>query len=910
MGGQKLEATIVVVGVTTSGDAGVRGILLTDLEGSTQHLKTLGDAYPAQLSRHLELLRSAVNDFGGIEVGSEGDSISAVFASPSSALNAAISAQRSLANETWPDRPWRVRMAVHAGVITIGPGGAVGVSLHEAARIRDAGHGGQILITDDARALVADVTDVEFVDLGVHEFRDVDVPVRIWQVATADLTREFPPLRATVTRVVPRAPTSFLGRVNEIAEIRSALDGNRLLTLVGPGGSGKTRLAMEVASRSDTFDAVFAVELASVASDDLVIPSVCSSLDVTDSPDIDTIASTIRDRRVLLVLDNCEHVIEASAELAGALLRRCSALRILATSRSALRIAGEHMWQTPRLESSDASALFAARAAAIVGPETAASMDTASVEAICERLEGSPLAVELAAARLRSLSLKELDARLNDQLGVLTGGVRDAPRHETLRATIDWSHRLLTEDEQRLLRRLSVFVGGFSLEPVEAVAEGRGRRTIESLDGLVLKSLVEFDGSTDRYRILEPIRQFAQERLDDWGEASSVRNRHAEWVARLVTQGGREYFSDEIGWTARIRREEGNIGAALGWVFESEQSDLALRIVGGLGLFWFFLQRKDHGVWVPRAMEHLTRVSDRIRARTLLAAGTAYTGGWPTGGGPRRLGEAIAWLREATASYRAQENAPGLASALFWQARALALSGDLAGAKPIFQEADAVYTRLTNVAGMGWCRSWLGVYAREEGNLAAAEAIQLDVLSLGQRYGVQSIVGGAYGELALVAIERGQEDVAQDHLSAAIETFRTLGNDMLMSGYLFRRAAWTSRMDAVAAARDVVEGLSIGASLEGAVGTAAFLTAADLLLTAGRLHQALVVAAFARKTDPDAEIPPVYSRVRWVELEEALGTSDGEVAKADARRLGLGEVVASAMVWLTEAYALEPDRAT
>jgi predicted ATPase/class 3 adenylate cyclase len=543
--------------------SGILTMLFTDIEGSSDGIRTLGtDKWEAVLEHHTGIVRKALASHGGFEVRSEGDAFFAVFTSPSAALAAAAEMQRGLSEAPWPhEAQVRVRMGVHTGEARPASASSgfdyVGFEVTRAARIAAAAHGGQVLVSDTTESLVSDMLNLGLAlrDLGEHRFKDLARPQRIYQLLAEGLPESFPMLRSldSTPNNLPTQTTTFIGRERELASAVERLQTTRLLTLTGPGGSGKTRLALHLgADLLERFsDGVWLVELAPVTDPAGIAPTVAAAAHISEQPGrptLDTISDWLRSRRVLLVIDNCEHLIAACADLAGSLLRSCPLLTIIATSREGLNVSGEALMPVPslRLPAGDtlpplyelreyeAISLFVARCSAFQ-PEFALTEDNAAdVVRICRRLDGVPLALELAAARVRVLSVAQVAERLDDRFRLLTGGGRNAvARQQTLRGLIDWSYDLLTESERLLLRRLSIFVGGSTLESAEAVCSGEGidrDGILELLAHLVDKSLVlKLDrASAARYAMLETIREYARERLVDSGEADALRRRHFE----------------------------------------------------------------------------------------------------------------------------------------------------------------------------------------------------------------------------------------------------------------------------------------------------------------------------------------------------------------------------------------------
>lgn len=549
--------------------AGTVTFLLTDVEGSS----ALWEKEPTAASlieRHKGLLADAVAAHGGahpLEQG-EGDSIVAVFDRATSALAAAVDGQRALTSEPWPaGSAVRVRMALHSGEASPSADGTyAGPVLNRCARLRSLGHGGQILTSDATHDLVLDGdADVELRDLGVHRLKDLSRPERVWEVSAPGLASSFAPLRSldASPNNLPVQLSSFVGRDDDIEFTAKLLSETRLLTLTGSGGCGKTRLALRVAAEvSDQFrDGVWWVALAPLSGGESVAIAVADAMGVRippDRPAIDVVVNQLRERAALVVLDNCEHVVGAAAELADRLLRAAPRTRMLATSRESLAVEGEVTWRVPslplpppsevlteQLTQYSAVQLFIERALQ-VRPNFAVTNDNApAVAEICHRLDGIPLAIELAAARTRVLPPERIAAELDDRFRLLAGGARSAlPRHQTLLASIDWSHDRLDPAERALFRRLGTFAGGFTLDAAEAVGAGPGVERFEVLDVLAQlanKSLVQPDesisiGSGERYLLLETIREYALDRLEEAGESTSVRHRHLAWAVDLAEQ--------------------------------------------------------------------------------------------------------------------------------------------------------------------------------------------------------------------------------------------------------------------------------------------------------------------------------------------------------------------------------------
>jgi predicted ATPase len=870
-------------------DSAQRAILMTDLEGSTAHLRALGDEYASVLAQHHGIIRAALAAERGVEVGSEGDSFAAVVPGTAGALRAAVAIQRGLFEAEWPDSPWRVRIAIHAGSVEMGVGGAVGMSLHQAARIRAIVHGGQIVMSDTARRSIAEPVPAEIVmtDLGPHTVRDFDSPARLHQVSAPGLPSDFPQLRTMAARDVPTAGTRFVGREEELDALLEVLSGARLVTISGAGGSGKTRLAYEVARRAE-IDTVVVVELAGLRDASQVDAEVAR---VVGARQPEEIAAVIGARDLLLVVDNCEHVMPRIALLVSELLRACEGLVVLATSRAPLAIAGEAVWRTPELSAVDAIELFTARAAS-------RSHDEQLVRIACERLGYMPLAIELAAARARSVPLQDLVHRLDDQLRLLTTGSRDVPRQQTLRATLDWSHDLLTADERTVLRRLAVFAGGFTLNAAEVVAPHPSDvDVLDALDGLVSQSLVELSPDTDRYRMLEPVRQYAIDRLRNAGEDELVYERHTRWAATLGAEANRMLFTDERRrWTAVLDSERENLGAAIRWSLDHDRAPIAASLASSLAWYWFTSARSEALVWIPRVVATLDALEPKDRAKVLLAAGITYC--------DFRVDERpTQWLTEAVAIYRSLDRPSQLGWSLFWLGRVAAMREEPELAERVFTEAASVFDRVGDLFGWGWSRVWRGQVARQR-DLDLDEHIQHEVLA--RCDGVPHVVGAAWGELSHVADERGDTEGAMAYVSRALEIFRDLGDRYQILACVAPRARYAMGVSLDLSAACAIAALQTHREFwaQEAGWAPELVIAAVLLHRAGRLDEAVVVAGAVEEQlfRPPVSRWPYPVRELLDNLVSLLNQPSSAVPLERGRRLGVRGAVDAAVGWLERAY--------
>ena len=610
--------------------SGTVTLLFSDVEGSTQLLQRMGDAYADLIAEHRRLLWQAFERHGGFHVDSDGDAYFVAFASAGEAAAAAAEAQRALADHPWPDGiELRVRIGLHSGEPRLIEGRYVGLDVHHAARVMAAGHGGQVLLSEATRTLL----DKRFRtrDLGEHRLKDLSGAERLHQLVVEGVPSDFPPLNTLDNRPtnLPSLPNVFIGRAEELEEIGELLraDEVRLLTLTGTGGAGKTRLALEVAAAvvEDFPDGVFFVYLAPVRDPELVVPTVAQTLGLRERPGesaTDGLADYLRDRQVLLLLDNLEQVIAVAPVLAG-LLGSAPRLKVLATSRTPLRLSGERMYALRSMALDESMRLFRERARA-AGAELAASEENdAAVAEICARLEGLPLAIELAAPRVRTLTPPALLRRLDGRLSLLTGGALDlVERQRTLRDTIDWSYDLLSDEEQTLFARLGIFVGGCRLEAVEGVCDPDdlfGASLLDGLQSLVEKSLLlqrtDSDGEP-RFWMLQTLREYTLERLGSSGELDAVRRVHAEWFAELAERLDHESRTgDQAASIARLEDDHLNMRAAINSAREDADGDLLLRLGTALWPFWATRAYVAEG---RRALEDAFEQSGRRPARALL----------------------------------------------------------------------------------------------------------------------------------------------------------------------------------------------------------------------------------------------------------------------------------------------------
>jgi predicted ATPase/class 3 adenylate cyclase len=693
--------------------------LFTDIEGSTGLLQTLGDRYAAVHDEHAAILRRAAAEAGGVEVSTHGDAFFVVFRSPLGAVRAAVAAQRGLAAHDWsPGPPVRVRMGVHTGEGTLGGDDYVGIDVHRAARIADAAHGGQVLLSEATRGLVQHAlpAGTSLRELGLHRLRGIQGAERLHELTVEGLPAEFPPPRTLDARPsnLPLQLTSFVGREEVIAEVQRLLGHTRLLTLTGPGGSGKSRLALRVAADLLTQyrDGSCFVDLSSVTDPALVPSAVANALGVPEAagrPILDGVKEHLRNRELLQVVDNFEQVAEA-APVIEELLTAAPKLRTMVTSRIVLALRGEQEYPVPPLQVPDperlppdvsalsaveAVRLFSERALA-ANPRFALTEQNAPLVAeITARLDGLPLAIELAATRTKVLTPEQMLSRLKRSLSILTSGSRSLPeRQRTLRAAIAWSYDLLDPVEQRLFARLSVFTGGWTFESAEAVCdpEELGLDALDGLTSLVDKSLVRHTDPADggpRFSMLETIREFGQEQLEAGGDLELTRRRHAEHFLRLAEEAEPHLTADDQGaWLDRCDQEHANIRAALRWAIDTGEAGSAQAAAGALWRFW---QQRGHLAEGRRWLEEVLAMPSgqaRTAARAKALTGAGGIAWWID----RRASRAL--YDEALAIERELGDPARLAEALYNQAFAVAGEHDLESAARLLHESLGLFRQV------------------------------------------------------------------------------------------------------------------------------------------------------------------------------------------------------------------------
>jgi predicted ATPase/class 3 adenylate cyclase len=760
--------------------------LFTDIEGSTRLWETEPDKMRPALARHDAIARTAVEGNGGTVVKMSGDGVHAVFADPLDAVRATLELQRTIAElKATEGVALQVRCGMHAGVDERRDNDFFGSGVNRAARIMSVAHGGQVLLSQAVAALVSDrlPDGVSLRDLGSVRLRDLASPERVYQVADPQLRQDFPALRCLEARPnnLPQQVTSFVGRERELADISSQLGNTRLLTLFGAGGIGKTRLSLQVAAEvvDDYPDGIWFVDLAPITDARLVPQAAASVLSVREEvgrPVVEALVKFVSDRKLLLILDNCEHLLDACAELAARLLQSGPHLRILASSRQPLHVAGETTYHVPSLSvpepqrtvttqalaQYEAVRLFADRACAVQPLFQISETNLGTVADICRRLDGIPFAIELAAARVRALSVNEIAARLNDRFRLLTGGDRTAlPRQQTLQALIDWSYDLLTEHERALLRKLAVFAGGWTLEAAEAVGadETVGKTDLlDLLTNLIEKSLVISDADGSRYRLLETVRQYAQERLNETNERDPTCERYLQFYLTLAEQARPELVGPNQGaWLKRLDLERENFLAANAWCDIAEDGALlGLKLTHALKRYW--LNRGLLGLGYRVSVEALARAGaqarDAVRCQTLFDAGQL-------GSAMGRYREAFEHLEECLSIAREHGNKIMVAAVLQPLGLAALGLGDAVTARGHFEEAYALAQDLGDKRQVAAALNALAQLDRLQGELDTAEPRYENVLKLAREVGDRESTAVALLNLAMISIARGSDSSAR-----------------------------------------------------------------------------------------------------------------------------------------------------
>jgi predicted ATPase/class 3 adenylate cyclase len=921
--------------------------LFTDVQGSTQLLGQQPAAYRDAIRRHHDLLRAAVEQQGGVVFETVGDAVYAAFALPSAAVAAALAGQRALVGEAWgATGPLRVRMGLHTGEVERQGSHYFGAPLYRCARLLATAHGGQVVLSAVTAGLVREAlpAGASLRDLGTHPLKDLQQPEQIHQLCAADLPAEFPTLRTLAGHPsnLPVQPTSFVGRERELAEVVALLrrPEAHLLTLTGPGGTGKTRLALQAAAEvlDQVADGAYFVDLAPLSDATLVLSTIAATLGLRESggtPLEETVTGYLKEKELLLVLDNFEQVLEA-VPVVGRLVAACQRLTVLVTSRTVLRAYGEQEYVVPplalpprrqavpleRLSQYAAVALFIERAQA-VRPDFAVTNATApAVAEICWRLDGLPLAIELAAARVRLLPPPALLARLENRLGTLTGGARTLPaRQQTLRATIDWSYVLLSPEEQAFFARLSVFVGGRTLAAIEAVCLDpddagdvlAGYDVLDGVSSLVETSLLrQEEGGLEteeaeepRFVLLETLHEYAREALAARGETERFGARHAAYCLALAEEAESHLRGPEQGaWLARLEREHDNLRAALGWAGEQgERRETGLRLAAALWRFWSMRGHLSEGRrWLEGAIATVGggagQAAGAAWAAALHGAGNLA---WEQGD----YGRARALVEESLALVREMGNRQGVAASLNDLGVVAYEQGEYGRAAALHEESLALFREVGDRWGIAISLSYLGHRASVQGEYGRARALLEESLVLARGLGDRRVIALSLNSLGEVARVQGEYERARALYEESLALFRELGDKRSVAiplvnlGLVAQAQGEYERVralyeESLALSREVGDKPGIAHGLEGLASTALEPGAAPAV---GAWGARLLGAADALRAAIGAPLPPTDQAPverTVVSLRAALGDDAYEAAWAEGQALTLEEAVALA----------------
>jgi predicted ATPase/class 3 adenylate cyclase len=772
--------------------SGTITFLFTDIEGSTKLWEQWPEAMRTALMRHDSLLREAIERHEGYVFKTVGDAFCAAFHTAPDALRAAIDSLVSLQAEPWAETGRiKVRVALHTGAADERDNDYFGPEVNRVARLLSIGHGDQLLLSQPAFELTRDYIEpgAELRDMGMHRLKDLFRAEHVYQLRHPDLPTDFPALKSldSLRTNLPQQVSSFVGRERELREVTARLAETRILTLTGSGGTGKTRLALQVAADViESFsDGDWLIELAAVTDPALVPQAFASALGIKDEPGqslTNSVIDELKSKTVLLVVDNCEHVLAACAAMVDALAKSCPGLRVLASSREALNIPGETIYKVPALAVPDPNRppppdslsqyesvrLFIERAVAMQPTFTITNQNAPAVAQICAQLDGMPLAIELAAARCRMMTPEQIAARLDDRFKLLTGGSRTLlPRQQTLRALIDWSFDMLSDEEKAVFARLSVFAGGWTLEAAAAITAGEGIeldsvglgaagprhysadveswQVLDLITQLVDKSLIIYDDTREapRYRMLETLRQYGRDRLNEGGESELAHKLHAAWFAELAGLAEKEWMgSDQRVWLDRIELEHDNMRAALEWCQQHGHAETALRLANGLGRFWLM-------------RGYLTEGRIRI-ARTLAMDSSRHD----------------------------------LTGVLLLHAGSLAFTqGDLSEAKAHWDNALPWLREIGDERKLAAALSNLGVVAWQQADFEAAKAYSRQALQLRRKAGDDNGIAISLNQLANIARAQGDLDAALRQFAEAAELFKATGDHHSLAMALYNLGA-------------------------------------------------------------------------------------------------------------------------
>lgn len=776
--------------------------LFTDIEGSTKLAQDFPELLPSSLIRHHEILKLGIESNNGFVFEIIGDAFCAAFSNVPDALKSSLDIQQKLSAENWGDTEIKVRMGIHTGNAEWdGLIYANYILLARTQRIMSAAHGGQILISSDVYELAADISfqksgEISFRDFGERRLKDLSLPVRLYQVIAQGLREEFPPINSLDARPnnLPIQLTNFIGKKEEIQTVKQRLNQTHLLTLTGAGGSGKTRLALQIgADVIDEFqNGVWFVDLAQIVDESLLPQKFMISLEIAEDPLIsntDTVINFLKKKNLLIIIDNCEHLINASSELVEKILLNCPGSKIIATSREALKCSGETLHRVSSLSLPDLKGkataeilcqyesvkLFIDRAVSVNSNFTVTNSNAPALADICHRLDGIPLAIELAAARIKVLSVEQIQEKLSDRFKLLTGGKRTAlPRQQTLKALIDWSFDLLSDNEKILWRRLSVFPGGWNLQNAEEICSDENLDVYEILDlisGLLEKSVIVFNEPDGRYKMLETIRQYGEEKLKESGEAKDMWTKQLKYYVSFAEKIIPELTGNKARyWLDNIEAEHSNIQVALYWAVEDNLTEDGCRLVCALGKYWEVRSYvRECANWLEKFLAMKNNIPDLLLAKSLKLAGimNSIKGNFMEG---------QIYLHQALEIFRKYNDIGGITSSLNILGLNACDTGEYSEAKEFLNECLELIKNTDNKLGIANTYNSLGLVCLSEGKFEEAKELFNESLKLSRAMEDSQYIGIGLNNLAQAEIHLGNSDTAEKLFEDGLKIEMELNN--------------------------------------------------------------------------------------------------------------------------------------
>ena len=777
--------------------------LFTDIEGSTRLSQEFPVSYPDELKRHNALLQKAVETNNGFVFKTVGDAFCCAFGDPVDAVKASAEAQIKLNSEDNGVFKLKIRMGIHIGNAEWSGTDYMGyITLARTQRVMSAAYGGQIIISNDTYEIVkhsflqGENMSISFRDFGERRLKDLIEPLRLFQLNAPSLQTEFPPLKTLDARPnnIPIQLTSFIGRENEIREIKSILKTSKLLTLAGAGGTGKTRLSLQVgADMTDDFEnGVFITELANVTDPFLIAEAVLDSLKVKADPGIypdENLASFLEKKELLLILDNCEHLISKCSELADRLLKNCSRLKIIATSREALKCPGEQVYRVPSLSSPDPSLsespekltryasvrLFIERALSVNQNFRVNNDNLPALSEICFRLDGIPLAIELAAARTKTMSVEKIHERLDNCFNLLVGGNRTSlPRQQTLKALIGWSYDLISEKEKLLWSRLSVYKGGWTLESAEEICSDElllKEEVIVVLSQLVEKSIIVYDHISERYSILETIKQFGEGKLKEAGETEKLFSRHLDYFILLAKDHSNKFSGKEApDWLKMADAEHSNFISAIEWSAKNGKTEKAAILSDEINMFWEIRGNYLEGIRITESLlEDTSGINPETLSNLYLNTGHLYRA-------QGNYENAMKYFDKCIAIKRELKNDRGIILVLQSLANVEAGYGNFTRAQKLFEESLEISRRIDFESGIAFALNNLGNIALIRGNFQKAEILIAESLAINRSSGNKHRIAFSIDSMGNVMTEKGNLEEAQKYLEESLELTREVGD--------------------------------------------------------------------------------------------------------------------------------------